>query len=76
MTTGGILHLQEDFFGADEAITNFDFKTERWVATLIVSAADRWSALAKRDGVIEKIAKRFCVKRVDTSPLAFENLPS
>jgi pyrrolysine biosynthesis protein PylC len=76
MAGGGILHLLQDFFGADEAITNFDFKKDQWVATLIVSGTDRRSALAKRDRVIEEIAKRYSIKKVDDSTPVFENMQS
>ena len=76
MAGGGALHLQQDFFGADEAITNFDFEKERWVATLIVSGTDRWSALAKRDRIIKEIAKQYAIKRVDDSAPVPERLRS
>ena len=76
MAGGGILHLQQDFFGADEAITNFDFEKDQWVATLIISGTDRQSALAKRKRVIEEIARRYSIKKVDDSIPVFENLQS
>jgi pyrrolysine biosynthesis protein PylC len=72
----GTLHLQQDFFGADEAITNFDSEKDRWVATLIVSGPDRWSAMAKRDRIIKEIAKRYSIKRVNDSTPFFESLQS
>jgi pyrrolysine biosynthesis protein PylC len=72
----GALHLQQDFFGADEAITNFDFEKDRWVATLIVSGTDRRSALAKRDRIVKEIAKRYSIKRVDDSTPVFESQQS
>jgi pyrrolysine biosynthesis protein PylC len=67
MTLDGPLYLQQDFFGADEAITNFDSEKNRWVATLIISATDRFSALSKRDRIIKEIVKRFSIKKVDDS---------
>ena len=76
MAGSGTLHLQQDFFGADEAITNFDFDKDRWVATLIVSGTDRWSALAKRDRIIKDIAKRYSLKRVDDSTPVFASRQS
>ena len=53
------LYLSKDFFGADETITNYTPDREEWVATLIISGADRQKAWAKRCGVIDKIRKRF-----------------
>jgi pyrrolysine biosynthesis protein PylC len=38
MSVKDALHLEQDFFGADEAITNYATGRENWVATLIVSA--------------------------------------
>ena len=76
MTEGGILHLVQDFFGADEAITNFDPQKDQWVATLIVTARDRRSALAKKDRVIEEIIGRYSLKKVDDSMPVYENRAS
>jgi pyrrolysine biosynthesis protein PylC len=53
------LHVQPDFFGADEAVTNFTEGRNNWVATLIISASDRSQAWEKRTTVIETIRKRF-----------------
>jgi pyrrolysine biosynthesis protein PylC len=64
MTEGGPLYLVQDFFGADEAITNFNSKKNRWVATLIFSETDRRSALAKRDRFIEEIVQRFSIEKI------------
>lgn len=68
MTDAGPLYLQQDFFGADEAITNFQPGQNRWVATLIISETDRCAALAKRDRVIEEIRKRFSIKKAEDHP--------
>jgi len=65
MATGGPLYLQPDFFGADEAITNFNSGQNRWVATLVISETDRCSALVKRDRIIEEIAKHFSIKNAN-----------
>jgi pyrrolysine biosynthesis protein PylC len=64
MTEGGPLYLVQDFFGADEAITNFNSRKNRWVATLIFSETDRCSALAKRDRIIEEIVQRFQIEKI------------
>jgi len=69
MTEGGPLYLRQDFFGADEAITNYNSEKKPWVATLIMSGTNRCSALAKRDRIIEEIVKRFSIKKTyDPSP--------
>ena len=53
------LYVQPDFFGADEAITNFTTGRNSWVATLIISAPDRSQAWEKRNAVIKTIRKKF-----------------
>lgn len=55
----GALCRVPDFFGADEAITNYDSRRSEWVATLIVSGRDLPSARDKRDRVIGEI-RRHC----------------
>lgn len=52
------LHLSKDFFGADEAITNYTPGGDEWVATLIISGTDQQEAWDKRCGVIDTIRKR------------------
>ena len=64
MTGAGPLHLLQDFFGADEAITNFKSDKDQWIATLIISGIDRRSALTKKDRVVERILKRYSIKKV------------
>jgi len=56
MTQNGPLYLRPDFFGADEAITNFKATKNQWVATLIISASDRDSALAKEERILREIS--------------------
>ena len=67
MTTGGPLYLRQDFFGADEAITDYDSAKKSWVATLIITETDRSSALTRRDRIVEEIAKHFSIKKIDDS---------
>jgi pyrrolysine biosynthesis protein PylC len=55
MANAGPLRLCENFFGADEAITNYEPHRAEWVATLIVTAESRKKAWKKRCGVIEQI---------------------
>ncbi|MBA7557450.1 hypothetical protein ES705_50206 [subsurface metagenome] len=49
------LRLHEDFFGADEAITNFSPHRKQWVATLINTGASREDAWKRRNRVIRAI---------------------
>ena len=58
MTGGGPLELVEDFFGADEAITNFSPNQKSWVATLIFRGANRHEACEKRNRSIAEIVRR------------------
>jgi pyrrolysine biosynthesis protein PylC len=55
MANAGPLQVWENFFGADEAITNYEPHRAEWVATLIVTAESRKKAWKKRCGVIEQI---------------------
>ncbi|MDD2498304.1 MAG: 3-methylornithine--L-lysine ligase PylC [Desulfitobacteriaceae bacterium] len=58
MGTAGPLKLQEGFFGADEALTNYEPGKTNWVATLIntgISLADAWE---KRSRVLKNIAQK------------------
>jgi pyrrolysine biosynthesis protein PylC len=59
MTRAGPLKLLKNFFGADEAITNYRPRMPSWSATLIVVERDRETAWAKRCGVIHEIMKHF-----------------
>jgi len=54
----GAIHARREFFGGDEAITNYRPGREEWVATLIVSGADRRDAWAKRCQVVAGIQER------------------
>lgn len=55
MAAAGPLRVVPDFFGADEAITNYTDGRSEWVASLIVHAADRVSAWTRRNDVIGRI---------------------
>jgi pyrrolysine biosynthesis protein PylC len=69
MTQGGPLHVHRDFFGADEAVTDYLPGREEWVATLIVTAADRRAAWARRCRVLAEIQERFGLDAcLDPSP--------
>ena len=64
MTEGGALNLQKDFFGADEAITNFEPDKDQWAATLIFSGTNRHQAWEKRNHCLAKIVRRQGIKEV------------
>jgi pyrrolysine biosynthesis protein PylC len=69
MTEGGPLHICRDFFGADEAITNYRSGRREWVATLIISGRDRQEAWARRCQVVAGIQQRFRLDAcLDPSP--------
>jgi pyrrolysine biosynthesis protein PylC len=52
------LRVEEDFFGADEAITNYAPGRDKWVATLIISGSDRTAAWIKRNAIISEIRQQ------------------
>jgi pyrrolysine biosynthesis protein PylC len=63
------LCLRHDFFGADEAITNYAPGRVEWVATLIFADATRQAALEKRHRMISQLQNRFNLKAYqDLSP--------
>jgi pyrrolysine biosynthesis protein PylC len=69
MTEGGPLKLENDFFGADEALTNFVSGMDQWMATLIFSGTNRQQAWEKRDRSIAEIARRLEIKEIiDSQP--------
>jgi len=59
MSNAGPLYLIEDFFGADEVITNYKAGRTEWVATLIVSGTDRSDANRRREQVLVELRRRF-----------------
>jgi len=70
MASAGPLHLEEDFFGADEAITSQTGNRTDWVATLIISAENRTTAWEKREAVIADIMRFFNLDNYrDHSPI-------
>jgi len=62
MAEDGPLHLEANFFGADEALTSHAPGRDEWVATLMVKGADLDDALEGRDRVIGEIRDRFGLK--------------
>ncbi|RTZ99414.1 MAG: 3-methylornithine--L-lysine ligase PylC [Deltaproteobacteria bacterium] len=61
--------VRTDFFGADEAVTNYRPKNDDWVATLIFAASDRLQVWEKRNAAIAAI-RRHCriAQYIDDSP--------
>lgn len=69
IANAGHLYIYADFFGADEAITNFREGREEWVATLIITGMDRSSAWEKRCKVIDKIIEQLNIDQyIDLVP--------
>jgi pyrrolysine biosynthesis protein PylC len=62
MSGAEALHIIPDFFGADEAITNYVAGRNEWVATLIVVEEKIEAAWEKRNSVIADITKKFKLK--------------
>jgi pyrrolysine biosynthesis protein PylC len=59
MAAAGPLHVYPDFFGADEAITNYAAGRDDWVATLIVAEKNLEAAWDKRNRIMTDITKKF-----------------
>ena len=70
MSRGAPLRIRSDFFGADEAITNYAPNYDEWVATLIVCEKDHDAAKEKRNCVIADIQRHFNIEMFqDLSPV-------
>ncbi|HHW30033.1 MAG TPA: 3-methylornithine--L-lysine ligase PylC, partial [Syntrophomonadaceae bacterium] len=63
----GCINYQQDFFGADEALTDYLPGSNRWAATLIITADDRSQAWKKRCQVIENIREYFGLEYHDST---------
>lgn len=59
MSGADALQICPDFFGADEAITNYTTGRDDWVATLIVVEENLEAAWDKRNRIIADITKKF-----------------
>jgi len=69
MAEAGPLSHQRDFFGADEALTDFVPGASHWVATLIMKATSAPEATAKHNRVIGTIQSTFHLPEcIDTFP--------
>jgi pyrrolysine biosynthesis protein PylC len=72
MAVTDTLQLHKDFFGADEAITNYAPNRNEWVATLIFCENSREAVRQKRNSVISDLKKRFKADKVlDPDPTRF-----
>ena len=69
MGTGGPLELIEGFFGADEAITNYDQDKKVWVATIIVTALTEKNAYLKFERVLTNITTQIVANNLLTEAL-------
>ena len=75
MSDVGPLYLYPDFFGTDEAITNYSPGKTEWVATLIITGEDQKKAWDKRCAVIEAIRNEWGIRHyVDRYPVYKENV--
>lgn len=57
ISTAGPLYYTDNFFGSDEALTNYQPERENWVATIISKAENYEMVSEKRDAVIASIKK-------------------
>jgi 3-methylornithine--L-lysine ligase len=58
MTEADNLQLHHDFFGADEALSDYKPGKDIWVATIIVTGKNRTDAMAMRNEVIARIREQ------------------
>ncbi|NYE58503.1 3-methylornithine--L-lysine ligase PylC [Carboxydothermus ferrireducens] len=69
MTTGGPLTLMENFFGADEAITNYTAGQNQWIATVIFKAKTLTEVWEKHKYFIENLKRTFKIQKyIDNFP--------
>lgn len=59
ISEAGILRYRTDFFGADEALTDFEPDHRNWVATLILTGKTKEKAAQKHRRVLETIRETF-----------------
>jgi len=61
MKSCGPLHLETEFFGADEAVTSFVPGLDKWVATLIIKGETPQETQRKNNQVLNGLAHQFRV---------------
>lgn len=59
LTEAALLQIKTDFFGADEAITDYHPGSSCWTATLICTGASKTRAKERRQSVLEAIRAKF-----------------
>lgn len=73
MADQGPLRLISDFFGANEAVTNYTPGRKRWVATLINTAGSMEKVRERRNAVFDRIAQSLNLSQViDGDPMKIE----
>ncbi len=69
MSKAGPLHLHTDFFGADEALTDYQPGCQQWAATMIYTADKPENLLKKRAQTLTKICNKFgCADYMESEP--------
>ena len=63
MVEAGPLRLEKDFFGAQEALTNYSPERDEWVATLMISDSSRSSAWERREQTVADLRRHFRLNR-------------
>lgn len=72
MSHAGPVQVESDFFGADEAITDYRVDSRNWVATLIHVANDPTDLMGKRASTIDNICRSLGLTGiVDSTPKSF-----
>jgi pyrrolysine biosynthesis protein PylC len=70
MAEAGPLYLYPDFYGADEAISNYAPGKTEWVATLIITGVNIQEAWLKREVIIKAIKDEWGIKTyIDQCPV-------
>jgi len=62
LSNAGFLKLEEDFFGADVAITDYSPGSENWVATLIIKERNKIKLWEKHKMIIQNIKQAIKIK--------------
>ncbi|HBV85603.1 MAG TPA: 3-methylornithine--L-lysine ligase PylC [Desulfosporosinus sp.] len=63
MAEAGPLYLYPDFYGADEAISNYTLGKTDWVAALIITGVNIQEAWLKRDMIIQSIKDEWGIEK-------------
>lgn len=69
MKSCGPLHLETDFFGADEAVTSFVPGIDKWVATLIIKGDSHQETRQKHEQILDGLAQRFNLPLLPEEPV-------